>query len=1392
MQLNDLRVNLTLDNNGFRLSVADSTRILRQFEQRLGGTADAARRTEGALESFGTRAHRMIQTVGLARFALMDLNDILLAFPKALLTSAGEIERMTKLMEGLSTQASETARKIEAASNVKFVFNLAQNAPFEIKALTDTMVKFKTAGIDPTNGSMQALVDSVSKFGGSSEQLHRASIAIQQMAGKGVVSMEELRQQLGEAVPTAMNAMAVGMKMSMADLTQAVSKGTVASGTALKKMLAVMTVDNAGAAAEMMTTWSGMLERLKSKWEIWKVSVAGEGMAEGAKAALKDLIDAFGSPSAASFGRRVGEAMSSATMAVINFTKTVAGMWEEIKTAGELILLYFGASKVAPVLMATAEKFKSYYTSITAGMATVRANAIEEARMRTAQLMDQARLVEQTIAGNNAVIASEQSRVAAGRAARAAELADTIAANRAILGVYAQRQTANAAAIAAASPANSPAVRAVQRGVATAAQDLEAQVLLRHADAARLDSAEIARRTAALQAQNVAMATERTMLTTTAGAMTSESAARLASNNHLQQSADRFRRLAGEVTVTNTAMNAMRAAGATVVSALSSMLFSMNGLILVVMAAAWAWSHFSDKAKQAAKDAEIAFETKKRLEEGKYNEDTLKSSEQNIKNKEEQIARLKEQLDSMRNSRGGAGIASPRKKQIEEEIKALQDALPVYRANLDKERIAVARRTGEDEGRALVDEYTYQVNAQLDRAKGSVEKINQKYADITVKQGKLTPEQKKERETELFDARTVELSNAVNMWDAKAKELQVKLDAQKAILTQTGLSTEKLRDAEKEAYRLQAGVNGALKQRSNLSESLNSLNAPNEILDPKKKEKKQSVMDSVLAAINSERTKVSKAETGMNGLLEDVLDVARLKEDFRKEIDALNENDKDKHVTKKHDADDERELIELKTQKAVIDRLKSLYGGLAKQRRDIEEEYRLSVERMSTGNFQLQGKGPAQRVVDQLEAELKIAEQRAEKIPGEAERIRKALDDARAILTNEQGVEGAKMFGDNKSTLDSLAVSNQTNERRRMQMQQALELDMIRQKHAAQIRAVKDNQDLIDRLTIQHNAEDLAIATKHANEMRTPLDKLAEGWADVTSNMQGATERWASSTMDAFVNTVTGGKFQFRDLAASILKDMARIQLQETFGGVVKNGMKSAGDFLMGAMNVGNSGGEKSGGSAGGGETMKALSAAFNKLIGGSESAANSIGNTLANSAGDAAAKMGESVIAAGVQMTAEETAANAMIQLTTSAMLASEALIQAAAAAAASSAGDMAGSFFANGGIMSSAGSLPLNMYSNGGIADRPQLAVFGEGSMNEAYVPLPDGRSIPVTMKGGGGAGGQTINISIAVSNDGKEDKQSSGQDANTWSKMADRVKDVVRQELVGQQRPGGLLYK
>jgi phage-related minor tail protein len=109
----------------------------------------------------------------------------------------------------------------------------------------------------------------------------------------------------------------------------------------------------------------------------------------------------------------------------------------------------------------------------------------------------------------------------------------------------------------------------------------------------------------------------------------------------------------------------------------------------------------------------------------------------------------------------------------------------------------------------------------------------------------------------------------------------------------------------------------------------------------------------------------------------------------------------------------------------------------------------------------------------------------------------------------------------------------------------------------------------------------------------------------------------------------------------------------------------------------------------------------------------------------------------------------------------------------------------FADGGVMTSTGPMALRTYASGGIANSPQLALFGEGSKPEAYVPLPDGRSIPVTMNSSA-TSGNVFNISVSVSDAGASSRgdESGGRD------LGRAIASAVRQELLAQKRAGGLL--
>jgi tape measure domain-containing protein len=262
-------IELTLDNQKFSAEVKSSGQILRQLQGTFEQTARSTKNLEAASESLSTKFRHLVMTMGNLRFVAMDLHDVFLRLPMAILKSAGELERFQAMMTGLSTQVSRDARELEGKNAFKFVTDMAQKSPFAINALAGAFVKLKSAGLDPTAGSLQILNDSVARFGGNSEVFEHATVAIQQMMGKGVVSMEELRQQLGEAVPTAMRDMATGMGLSMNELTKLVSKGTVQAEDALNKMFNIMALRNEGAAAEMMKTWTGTLARSSRRASSW-------------------------------------------------------------------------------------------------------------------------------------------------------------------------------------------------------------------------------------------------------------------------------------------------------------------------------------------------------------------------------------------------------------------------------------------------------------------------------------------------------------------------------------------------------------------------------------------------------------------------------------------------------------------------------------------------------------------------------------------------------------------------------------------------------------------------------------------------------------------------------------------------------------------------------------------------------------------------------------------------------------------------------------------------------------------------------------------------------------------------------------------------------------------
>ena len=116
------------------------------------------------------------------------------------------------------------------------------------------------------------------------------------------------------------------------------------------------------------------------------------------------------------------------------------------------------------------------------------------------------------------------------------------------------------------------------------------------------------------------------------------------------------------------------------------------------------------------------------------------------------------------------------------------------------------------------------------------------------------------------------------------------------------------------------------------------------------------------------------------------------------------------------------------------------------------------------------------------------------------------------------------------------------------------------------------------------------------------------------------------------------------------------------------------------------------------------------------------------------------------------------------------------------------ANSFVAAGGILPMAsGGIMDRANAPQGVINRPTYLV-GEGRYNEAVVPLPNGRSIPVQMHGNNSSN-NNVQVNVNMSQNGETKTDSKGPDMNN---LGAAIAQAVQKELLAQKAPGGILNR
>jgi len=375
-------VELDLDDRGFVIRANNAGKVIQRMSRSFDRSARSVNRMERSLTGMLPHFTRLITIAGLARHAIFNVHMATTGWMYGIIRTNAEIERMSILLEGMSEAATAAGKQQEAAESLEYLFDLAEKAPFSITETTNALVKFRSVNMDlkESKRTLEGLTDAVAAFGGDDQLFHRASIAIQQMAGKGVISMEELRQQLGEAVPAAIRLMAQGAGMSYGKFVKEVAKGTVEAKSSIALMTDQFEIAFGGRAQRMMDSFSGMLSRLRTRWIQFQLAIGDAGAFEAAKKALSEAIEQLDPQRVAYFAKVTGEMLGKFITGLMKLAEWIMENAEALGTAIKASIAFFAVWKAGGIIAMIAPSLAKMASAIFAVGAAYATTSINQMR----------------------------------------------------------------------------------------------------------------------------------------------------------------------------------------------------------------------------------------------------------------------------------------------------------------------------------------------------------------------------------------------------------------------------------------------------------------------------------------------------------------------------------------------------------------------------------------------------------------------------------------------------------------------------------------------------------------------------------------------------------------------------------------------------------------------------------------------------------------------------------------------------------------------------------------------------------------------------------------------------------------------------------------------------
>ncbi|HEY0877860.1 MAG TPA: tape measure protein [Zeimonas sp.] len=266
-----------------RIAEFEAGKTARQRKQAVDEATTATRKAERAQADLQRRLDETKKSAAGATAGAGMLGRAFAAVAAAL--SVREFTRATTTLESLQRVLVQTTGSTEeAARQIEFLRRTADSSGVAFDEIAASYSRFaasaKTAGLSmqTVNDVFAAVTRTAGQLGIGSAQAQRALEALSQMAAKGTVSMEELRQQLGDSLPGALAVTAKALGVTQAELIRMVESGQLLSADLLQ-VLGPALVETFAGGEKAVTGLAASWARLKNAMSEGMAAIGDAGAA---------------------------------------------------------------------------------------------------------------------------------------------------------------------------------------------------------------------------------------------------------------------------------------------------------------------------------------------------------------------------------------------------------------------------------------------------------------------------------------------------------------------------------------------------------------------------------------------------------------------------------------------------------------------------------------------------------------------------------------------------------------------------------------------------------------------------------------------------------------------------------------------------------------------------------------------------------------------------------------------------------------------------------------------------------------------------------------------------------------------------------------------------------